>query len=420
MRVKVTVFIILIFLSFSTLAGQIIETTTEDFQQGETSNVEIIQEGDGALRLVNNPVIKVLQVYPNGHSTTVFRDAIFAYQGAGNPPLNFDIYLLPVSQYNTAQSVSDVFDVVNADTGQHVNMSIDQFDVIFFGCADCYGGWDLSQSSAQVTREFAHLGKGVIFSHDTIVRGCGNNHPNFASLTDVHGLQLRVGSSYPRYTRVKRINMANDPILQTPFQIPNSFTTLLCHWSGQQVVNGIMWYVGTDENGNANYDMYWHTYHNTTYNYYSAYFSFGHTEAVPQEWEAKAMINCMYHSYQGGGGQGYYLSRIYNVGSYAHFTTISWNASTPGQSSLTVQVRTGNSPSELSSWVNAQNNSDLNLTGNYLQFRVQMTSQNLQDLPILYDITINYIFPPVPSLNFYSIFILLMILSLLIIKLKTN
>ena len=106
-----TIFLISLNHSYS---AYITETTTDDFSQGELSNVEIINDGDGALQLINNPTITVLQIYPNGHSTTVVRDAIFAYQGAGNPPLTFEIYLLTISAFNTATSVDDVFTVTNS------------------------------------------------------------------------------------------------------------------------------------------------------------------------------------------------------------------------------------------------------------------------------------------------------------------
>ncbi len=413
--------LIIFFTTFNNIySAYITETTTDDFSQGELSNVEIINEGDGALRLINNPTITVLQIYPNGHSTTVVRDAIFAYQAAGNPPLTFEIYLLTISAFNTATSIDDVFTVVNAQTGQQVQMAIRDFDILYFGVADCYAGWDLSSSSAQVVRQFAQLGKGLVFTHDTIVNWSNcHNHVNFISLSDVTGLTASP-QGWSLFTRVKLINQSNDTVLHIPFELPNFFSTLTTHWLGQNVQNGTVWYVGTDQSGNANYNLYMHTYHNPQYNSYSSFFSYGHTEAVPAEWEAKAMINCMYKSYQGGQGQGYYISRVYEFPSWTHFQTASWNAYTPNNSSVVVQARVAPYQNQFSNWVTLTNNQNTNLSGKYFQYKVYMTStNNNQDLPKFYDFTIYYEPAAVPSLNLFGVIILLLSLSfMLLFKIK--
>jgi murein DD-endopeptidase MepM/ murein hydrolase activator NlpD len=189
--------------------------------------------------------------------------------------------------------------------GSSASHTIDYYDILYFGIADNYGNYDVSSNSAGVVRDFAKLQRGLVFTHDTVANwvnsGNYNPHPNFSSLVDVHGLGL-TECPYLIFTKVKLISdQVASPILNSPFKLPASFDTLPAHWGGQTVISGTAWYNGTDPNLIEDYQLYMQTYTNPNYGSHSSFYSYGHTENIPMEWEAKAMINSMYFSYRGSG-----------------------------------------------------------------------------------------------------------------------
>jgi murein DD-endopeptidase MepM/ murein hydrolase activator NlpD len=262
------------------------------------------------------PIINVLQVYPDGHSTTVVAQAIY------NWSTMFHIDVLPVTSFNGCSSVTCSVTVVDPMTGQTAIQPIKFYDVLYFGVADSYGQYDLSTTSASVVREFAKLGKGIVFTHDTVLNwadsSSGNPHPNFTSLIDVHGLNIGV-CPFQTFMKVKLIsdNKAN-PVLNSPFRLPSSFDTSNTHWGCQNVVSGTAWYNGTDSTSTADYHLYMQTYFNESYGSHSSFYSYGHTETIPLEWEAKAMINSMYFAYRGSGPA---LDLPVDYSSYPNFAT---------------------------------------------------------------------------------------------------
>jgi hypothetical protein len=384
------------------------ESTKEDFEQGTLSNVQILSpdptgSDNGALKLVANPTIKALQVYPDGHSTTVIRDAVYAYQGGGIPAIQFQIDLLPLSQFKTAQSIDTLFTVKDAKSGQTYSRTVSYYDVLIFGVADWYGapdeGGDLAPASAEVVRQFAKEGKGIVFTHDTMEThpsssSCYGSHPDFCALTDVSGIKCKCyPNNFQAFTGVTLISSdTSNPVLNIPFILPTSFPVQYTHWLGQEVVNGTIWYAGAGVSSPELYGLYMHTYYNPAFNSYSAFFSYGHTETVPAEFEAKAMINSMYYSYQGGAGNGYYVSKKY----FAECTNViwetpNWEIETPGNSMIKVQARTSVDGVSWNEWVDVQKNTKMNLpAGQFFQFKVIMTSDSAKNLPILHNISFRY------------------------------
>lgn len=389
------------------------ESTKSDFSQGTMNNIELLSPDpdgldDGALRLRVDASIKVLQIYPDGHNTTVVKDAVYKYMASGTPPVNFYIDILPKSKFNTAKTVDDIFVVTNPQDGSTATRAISYYDVLYFGVADWNGApdsaGDLTTSATEVVRSFAKLGKGIIFTHDTIENhpptGCSGScygaHPNYNSLTDVSGLQAPCFQKcYQTFTNVKLISTdTSNPVLTTPFLLPTSFNVKLTHWLGQQVVSGDIWYAGNVTEPNL-YGLYMHTYYNPDYNSYSGFFSYGHTESAPEEFEAKAMINTMYHSYQGGAGNGYYISKTYFTEcSNIQWGTSEWRAETPGKSSLKVYARTSLDGIQWSEWYPLANGAPMDIEqGQFFEYKVTMATDTSRNLPILHSITFNFSCP---------------------------
>ena len=302
-------------------------TTFADFARGDTSHVKILSPDpdgldDGALWLPpGRDTIYVLQVYPDGHCRDCMSRAIYSYMGAGHPPLKIKIYIIPISQFNAAcagftpgSDVDSVF--VNAsyiDTARVVHpavrMRLTDFDVLAFGVADSYGNRDLSAAAADAVAAFAKKGRGLLLTHDTSGCSPGCCMTNFCSLTEVTGIACTLTSSWTTFSIVHRVADDTLFVLHHPFNIPDTFSVLLCHWKGQRIVSGTMLYQGTGIPSCPNDNLlYWQAYHNLRYNSFSSFYSYGHRESVPMEWEAKAMINSIYYSYHGGVGSGVYVS----------------------------------------------------------------------------------------------------------------
>jgi len=261
-------------------------------------------------------LIQVLQVYPDGHNTTAVAQAISTWSTM------FHIDVLPVTAFNTCATVTCTVSVIDPLTAVAATHPINYYDVLYFGVADNYGHYDLSTSSVSVVREFAKLGRGIVFTHDTVANwadgSSGNPHPNFTSLIDVHGLSIG-GCPLQTFTKVKLVSdNITDPVLNSPFRFPSSFDTLNAHWGCQNVISGTAWYNGTDSSLTTDYHLYMQTYFNEDYGSHSAFYSYGHTEDVPMEWEAKAMINSMWFAYRGSGPA---LELPVEYASYTNFAT---------------------------------------------------------------------------------------------------
>jgi hypothetical protein len=104
------------------------------------------------------PLIQVLQIYPDGHNTTVVAQGIYSWSTM------FHIDVFPVTTFNTCTSVTCTVTVLDPMTGATATHPINYYDILYFGVADDYGHYDLSTTSVSVVREFAQLGRGIVFT----------------------------------------------------------------------------------------------------------------------------------------------------------------------------------------------------------------------------------------------------------------
>ena len=89
-----------------------------------------------------------------------------------------------------------------------------------------------------------------------------------------------------------------------------------------------------------------------------------------------------------------FASRVFDGGGTTTWTSLGWTADQPSGTSLTLQVRTGTTPTPDSSWSAWQpitaSGQALNLVGRYLQYQAQLTTSNPDETPVLENIVIGY------------------------------
>ena len=385
--------------------------TLEDFLSGTRRNIDIITPDpdgtdDGAIKLSAHDTIRVLQVYPPGHNTQVFAEGIYRYQNDGMPRLNFIVDLIDIGAFNRTPTIDDTITVTSTIYGTMHRRVIRDYDIIAFGIGDSYGGQDLSPHGAELVRAFARLGRGILLTHDTIANGM-EYHPNFNSLTDITGISTRREYIWYIYDYVYLADVpVGDPVLHRPFELPREFDVLDCHDQGQVNARGTTWYEGRTFVGR---EIYMHTYHNPEYNSYAAFFNYGHTEAIPAEWEAKAMINTMYYSYYGGRGVGVFVSPIHRFPCIAILQRAIWSAEVPAGGMVEVRIRTSNNGVDFSDWTTLAPGpipSEIE-TCFAVQYEVIMNRGSGDDLPVFHYIDFEYtmdvpqavlIYPPLPNM----------------------
>ncbi|MFP4458343.1 MAG: DUF5057 domain-containing protein [Candidatus Zixiibacteriota bacterium] len=376
-------------------------TTQEDFESGEFTNMEILTpdpdgEDDGALWLVEgHDTIYILQVYPDGHCTDCMSNAIYEYMADGDPPLNIKIFLIRTSAFNAALTTGDPETMVSAryidETGtMHtaIDRSMMDYHVIMFGCADSYGGFDLTAASADALRTYAMNGKGLLFTHDTIARG----RTWFTSLTDISGLSSRDGS-WTTFTSVDRAVPDTLDVLNHPFDIPESFSVRTTHWLGQEVVDGLGLYFGPGGVSGGDTKLYWHNYHNPDYNSFSSFYSYGHIEEAPREWEAKAMLNSIYYSYHGGIGTGIYQADPIAFEGGANLYNVTWSADIPPcGGSINIEIAADTCIGETECWTTwfpvTHETPELAMF-DQIKYRVGMSSARECESPVLHWVSID-------------------------------
>ncbi|MBN2541957.1 hypothetical protein JXI42_03745 [bacterium] len=383
-------------------------STYSDFMAGDTAQVKILSpdpdgEDDGALWLPpGGDTIKAVQVYPDGHCTYCMSSGIYSYISEGSPPMNIKIYLIPRTTFNAqAFTATSILQVRYIDPGGVIH-SVEEksfafFNIAIMGAANRFGARDndLTANSADALRAFCRLGKGLLNTHDTMGHGSYVNHPYFCSLSDITGLSCEYATAWPNYTTAYRVPGVDPdlPILNVPFEIPNSFTTLQCHWYGQTLVAGDFLYSGASS-GDW-YKLYWHSYHNPEYDCYSNFFSYGNTEDVPEEWESKAMINSIYFSTHGGTETGIYTSEPYFSTEVCSLLSFDYSITLPESSSITIEIALDTTISATSTWTEWCDISDtaaLPFGGIYgLKYRVLMELSPTGESPILHWISFTFL-----------------------------
>lgn len=390
---------------------RIIDTTNANFMAGTRSgplqviNPDPVDGGDGALK-IQMSALRVLQVYPDGGNKLAAAQGVFNH----SPDLfNFD--LLPVSVYKTLTALTDTFTVeqitksgtvapATAATGSAAVRTMNDYDLLYFGIADGYGGHDLTASSATLTRSFAGLGRGVLFTHDTVA----DTHPNFLSLSDIHGLagQVVTFASANTVYQSTGINTAS-PILNRPFNLSGlaTFSIQTSHPYRARAQAATTWYTYNQASGSLT--PYWTTYTTPTSN--AAFFSFGHTASVPAEYEAKAMINSMYYTFDRSTAvTGTFTSQPLDGGSNGFNwkdTRLGWLQSLPAGAvtSVQIQVAANDNSNGVYTYVGPDGTSGTyftttgatlpTITGRYLRYQAKLTTDSIAISPILSRVDFN-------------------------------
>ncbi len=103
---------------------------------------------------------------------------------------------------------------------------------------------------------------------------------------------------------------------------------------------------------------------------------------------------------------GSYLSSVIDGGVTVMWGTTSWTAATPAGSSVTLLVRTGDTPTPDATWTSfaplSGSGASIGVLARYLQYRADLTTGGPGDpdlVPKLNDVTIDYIFPLVTTLD---------------------
>ena len=376
-------------------------TTLADFSGGDTILIDFLTPDpdgtdDGAIALSSDDTIRVLQVYPDGHCTNCIANAIETYMHDGNPSLNIKIEVIPISQFNSVSSPTDSGNVYDPTSGATVGTRcMLDYHIVMFGIANGFGGRgnDLTSNAQNAVIEYGHRGGGIMLTHDTIAKRRGWSlsepwcldtefeHPYFNTLTPVTGLDAHwVPCAEPSniYTSVTRDASADltATILHYPFDLPDNFDVTQCHAFGEHEFAGQVWYRGPDG------QIYMHSYHDTTYDSFSSYFSTGHQEEfdgdsfTPLEWETKGMINAMFYAFYGGRGNGIYTSAIIDAGCPVDLDSVAIGETLPGSSSVVIEIRVSDDSLTWSDWFEISADSPIPSevpTAKYFQYRLSLS-----------------------------------------------
>ncbi len=90
-----------------------------------------------------------------------------------------------------------------------------------------------------------------------------------------------------------------------------------------------------------------------------------------------------------------FTSRIFDAGGPVSWGTMSWNATLPSGTSLTLSYRRGNTPAPDGSWTEfssvPSSGSDLSGNSRYIQYQVGLSASDTSQTPALQDVTITYV-----------------------------
>ncbi|HHS51049.1 MAG TPA: hypothetical protein ENN07_08040, partial [candidate division Zixibacteria bacterium] len=405
-------------------------TSLDDFSAGEAHNILIVPDPafpSAALTLSEFDTIRVLQVYPSGHCKDCLHWTVDSLAPHGSPPLNFRIDVITLNNWNRIDSLTAPFSAENPVTSTTFTQTLMDYDIVYFGIANGYGGSgsDLNSRGKQRVRDFAGLGRGIVLTHDTIAKRRGPFgstsvgtfvHENFNTIVDVTGLDaewVSNNAAWDLYYEVTRHPSApaDATILNTPFELPERFDITACHEFGESFVDGQIWFVGPSN------EIYMHTYHSPHYGSHASYFSTGHAEEEmgtsfrPAPWEGKAMINAMYYSYFGGLGSGVYTSAIFFAPCPGGLVEMGAVMSVPGESSITIELASSVDGVLWTPWTIVAPGGAIPPSvaeGPFYKFRVLM-SRDIAHAPTLHSISFHFdlptpelelLYPPISS--FYS------------------
>lgn len=405
------------------------DSTKADFDLGIRSGfaqvvADPLDGGDGAVTLQTNP-LRVLQIFPDGFTQVAAAQGVYNYR-----PDLFDFETLPVTVYKTLITLDDVFTATKIDksgtnppatatVGAPVSRKLRDYDIMYFGVADSYGSHDLNDSAVALTRSFAQLGRGVVFTHDTLPA----SRPKFMELHDIHGMAPGPSTEFtpasPGSTVVYPAPGIDktSAIMTRPFNLTglDHINILKSHSSTHTTGNGATIWFAYDPrtHASASATPYWTTKTTATSN--AAFFSYGHTPSTPAEYEAKAMINSMYYTYDRGTIlTANFTSRAFDstASGYAwKDTPFGWVArrATAG-AMITFQVAATNSATETNlTYVGPDGTANTvfttpgeripALTGRYLRYRATLTTNSIAEVPLLSRVDIGSTFSTATSVS---------------------
>jgi hypothetical protein len=91
---------------------------------------------------------------------------------------------------------------------------------------------------------------------------------------------------------------------------------------------------------------------------------------------------------------GRFTSRVFDAGAPAMWQALTWDASVPESTSLTVEVRTGDAPRPGAGWSSwrslAPSGEPLGATSRYLQYRAHLATTNPSRTPALRQVRVSY------------------------------
>jgi hypothetical protein len=94
--------------------------------------------------------------------------------------------------------------------------------------------------------------------------------------------------------------------------------------------------------------------------------------------------------YAAPSGTGTFTSRIIDAGSVKHWDAVLWTSVEVNNTSIALSLRSGNTPIPDGTWsayTSQPNGSQIGRTSQYLQYQATLTSTNLQNTPILQDVS---------------------------------
>ena len=351
---------LLIFISvcFYLFSGEVITHTSRyDFIEGDFFNTVLYSpdpdgSDDGAVGFPQvTPHFNFLIVYPPDSDPDRVAMKINYYEGGGLPPVTIDCYKLPVTRYNLVSSVEESIYVTVSPEGRRLREPLCFFDALIFGVGDAYGYMDITNSAANLTREFANIGgKVIIFTHSTIWAADWASHPNFNFLIGIHNIMTSPQMSYDTFNVVCRYpDSESQPILYTPFELPDTFPISYTHRRGQIPQDDEILYIGR---GYSDYrGVYLSQHLNPETGSYGTFINYGHSLSAPNIWDTKCTINAIYQTFCDTLITGSYTSGVIDLGeTAADIYLLMMEMSSSGDGNVVMEIRWSDDGFDFSEW----------------------------------------------------------------------
>lgn len=119
-----------------------------------------------------------------------------------------------------------------------------RYDVIFFGSADCNGGFDLNEKSYAAALKFADSGRGILFGCDTICDSPRSScsHPHFNGFASDTGLYVKLNET-DNGSSTNAISANNGILNNYPWAIGRTVNIPSWHSSNQYCIDCTEWFV---------------------------------------------------------------------------------------------------------------------------------------------------------------------------------